>query len=161
MEESALISCVHHSFDTVIIVEIRRFRRFRRFRRCHSFVPFLFLAAIDMISSRIAICAAFTLIGLVQADIYSNPLKPTSGSDPFMVYVDGFYYLTTTTGGDVALTRAETLDGLKTGEYKSIFKDTVPERSCNYWAPGTLPWRRHVLHCWRMMTLEMHLIDGM
>ena len=91
-----------------------------------------------MISSYIKICAIFTLLGIALADTYSNPLKQTSGSDPFMVYVDGYYYLTTTTGGDLALTRATTLDGLKTGEYKSVFKDSVPERACNYWAPGTL-----------------------
>lgn len=28
---------------------------------------------------------------------FTNPLKDPNGSDPFMVYDDGYYYLTTTT----------------------------------------------------------------
>lgn len=72
----------------------------------------------------------------VQASTFSNPLKDPNGSDPFMVYTDGYYYLTTTTWEDVQLTRATTLEGLKDGETKLVWKDTDPDRALNVWAPG-------------------------
>jgi hypothetical protein len=73
---------------------------------------------------------------IAQNSTFTNPLKDPNGSDPFMVYEDGYYYLTTTTWEDIQLTRATTLDGLKEGETKLIFKDTDPDRSHNVWAPG-------------------------
>lgn len=73
---------------------------------------------------------------VVQGASFSNPLKDPNGSDPFMVYVDGYYYLTTTTWEDVQLTRATTLEGLKDGETKLVFKDPDPDHSFNVWAPG-------------------------
>ncbi|KAL4814676.1 glycosyl hydrolase [Aspergillus spinulosporus] len=77
-----------------------------------------------------------------NAASFSNPLKDPNGSDPYMVYVDGYYYLTTTTWSDVQITRATTLEGLKTGESKVVWNDTEPSRCCHMWAP------------------EFHQIDG-
>ncbi|TID25653.1 glycoside hydrolase family 43 protein [Venturia nashicola] len=76
------------------------------------------------------------------AGTFLNPLKITDGSDPYIVYTGGFYYLMTTTWKDVSLTRAKTLDGLKTGETKVVFKGTNPDNSYNVWAP------------------EIHKVDG-
>jgi GH43 family beta-xylosidase len=77
-----------------------------------------------------------------NAASFSNPLKDPNGSDPYMVYVDGYYYLTTTTWSDVQLTRATTLEGLKTGESKVVWSDSESSRCCHMWAP------------------EFHQIDG-
>lgn len=77
------------------------------------------------------------------ADAFTNPLKDPNGSDPFIVYVDGYYYLTTTTWTNVQLTRAPTLGGLKAGENKVVWQDSSPNRCCSVWAP------------------EIHQIDGM
>ncbi|KAI0318461.1 glycoside hydrolase family 43 protein [Amylostereum chailletii] len=66
---------------------------------------------------------------------FTNPIKDANGSDPFMVYFDGFYYLTTTTWTDVEITRATTIEGLKTGQTTVAYSSTVASRCCNVWAP--------------------------
>lgn len=71
----------------------------------------------------------------VSAASFSNPLKAVNGSDPHIVYDDGFYYLMTTTWTNLQITRAKTLEGLKTGENKVVWTDTNPARCCNVWAP--------------------------
>jgi GH43 family beta-xylosidase len=79
-----------------------------------------------------------TITGLVDAANFTNPLKNPNGSDPFIVYTDGYYYLTTTTWDDVQVTRAKTLEGLKNGERKTVWKDSNTNRCCQVWAPGKL-----------------------
>ncbi|KAF2762899.1 glycoside hydrolase family 43 protein [Pseudovirgaria hyperparasitica] len=79
---------------------------------------------------------------LVHAAKYSNPLKEVDGADPFIVWHDGFWYLTTTTSPTIQITRAKNLESLKTGEHKIVFSDTEPSRKCDLWAP------------------EIHLLDG-
>lgn len=74
------------------------------------------------------------LAGLVTAATYSNPLRP-SGPDPDIVYNDGWYYLISTNQVDLTLTRAKTLDGLRNGETKQVYKDTDASRCCSVWAP--------------------------
>ncbi|KAK4184632.1 hypothetical protein QBC35DRAFT_525408 [Podospora australis] len=76
-----------------------------------------------------------TLIGLVSAATFSNPLKSRDGSDPHIVYAEGYYSLMTTTWNDLRFTRAKTLEGLKTGESRIVYTDTNPARCCNVWAP--------------------------
>ncbi|KAJ0114086.1 hypothetical protein J7T55_007920 [Diaporthe amygdali] len=78
----------------------------------------------------------------LHAANFTNPLKSPLGSDPHIVYVDGYYYLTTTTYENIQITRATTLGGLKTGENKIIWTPDDPSRSCDLWAP------------------EMHQVDG-
>ncbi|KAK2810403.1 hypothetical protein FQN50_002892 [Emmonsiellopsis sp. PD_5] len=77
---------------------------------------------------------------LVSAGEYSNPLKDPNGSDPHIVYADGYYYLTTTTWTDIQLTRATTIEGLKTGESKVVWQDSDPSRCCSVWAPELHEW---------------------
>lgn len=74
-------------------------------------------------------------ITLVNAATFSNPLKNPNGSDPQMVYTGGYYYLMTTTWTDLEITRATTINGLKTGEKKVVYTDTTASRCCNVWAP--------------------------
>lgn len=93
-----------------------------------------------------------SLICLSLQATYSNPLKNPNGSDPFIVTTGGYYYLMTTTfvaqshhflefgltfcsWNDVEITRAKTLEGLKTGEKKIVYSTTEASRCCNVWAP--------------------------
>lgn len=76
------------------------------------------------------------LAGLSLAASFTNPLRRRNGADPFVVYDGRYYYLTTTTGNDVQLTRAKTLGGLKSSEPKIVLKDSNSNRCCNVWAPG-------------------------
>ncbi|ESK84267.1 glycosyl family [Moniliophthora roreri MCA 2997] len=66
---------------------------------------------------------------------FQNPIKASDGSDPFMVYDKGYYYLTTTTWNNIQLTRATTIAGLKTATPKVIWTDSTSSRCCNMWAP--------------------------
>lgn len=52
-----------------------------------------------------------------------------------MTYSDGYYYLMTTTWTNLQITRAKTLEGLKTGETRVVWADVNPSRCCNVWAP--------------------------
>lgn len=79
----------------------------------------------------------------VYAARYSNALKSSNGADPNIVYHDRHYYLMSTTEVDLQMTRATTLGGLKEGEHRQVYKETMnPSRMYNFWAP------------------EMHQIDG-
>ncbi|KAG8941867.1 hypothetical protein FRC04_004044 [Tulasnella sp. 424] len=67
---------------------------------------------------------------------FTNPIKDSNGSDPFMVYDCGYYYLLTTTWSNIQITRATTIAGLKTATPKVVWtEDSVAARCCNYWAP--------------------------
>jgi GH43 family beta-xylosidase len=85
------------------------------------------------------------LISQVLGESFTNPLKRKDGSDPWITYHDGFYYLLTTTWNDVQLLRARTLNGLKSGERRVVYKENGGNRCCNVWAPGTNS--RSFTHC--------------
>jgi len=80
------------------------------------------------------------LLGFSEA--FTNPLKPSDGGDPNIVYQDGYYYLMATNFVDLRMTRATTLEGLKQGETRTVWTPDDPSRSSNVWAP------------------EMHHLDG-
>ena len=83
-----------------------------------------------------ALLLAFSAISTVWAATFTNPLREENGSDPFIVYSgDGYYYLMTTEWTNIQITRATTLEGLKTGETKVVWEDTTASRCCNVWAP--------------------------
>ncbi|GME26069.1 Glycoside hydrolase family 43 [Neofusicoccum parvum] len=95
-----------------------------------------------MLFSGLFAASLAALTQLTSAATFSNPLRETDGSDPQIVWYDGYYYLMTTTWTDVQLTRATTIEGLKTGERKTVWVDSDPSRCCSVWAP------------------ELHEIDG-
>ena len=64
---------------------------------------------------------------------FTNPLK-VDGADPWLVYHNGYYHLTTTTARDIQMRRATTLNGLKTAEDVVIWKDDTPGRAGDIWA---------------------------
>lgn len=81
-----------------------------------------------------ALLSAFLcLFGL--SDAYTNPIRNPGGSDPFLVYTGGYYYLLTTTWTDVEISRATSIDGLKTATKKVVHSTTTTSRCCNVWAP--------------------------
>ncbi|OGM47464.1 glycosyl hydrolase [Aspergillus bombycis] len=79
------------------------------------------------------------LLGLLAifplASAYTNPVRNPGGSDPFVVYSGGYYYLLTTTWNDVQVSRATTIEGLKTAEKKVAYTTTEETHCCNVWAP--------------------------
>ncbi|KAL4969932.1 glycoside hydrolase family 43 protein [Aspergillus stella-maris] len=66
---------------------------------------------------------------------WTNPIRNPGGSDPFIAYSGGYYYLLTTEWTDVQIARATTIEGLKTATSKVIYSDTTSSRCCNVWAP--------------------------
>jgi GH43 family beta-xylosidase len=79
------------------------------------------------------------LVGLLAlapaASAFTNPIRNPGGSDPFMVYTGGYYYLMTTTWTDVEMTRATTIEGLKTAPKKVVYSTSTASRCCSVWAP--------------------------
>lgn len=75
----------------------------------------------------LALCAA-------AADkTFQNPLNP--GPDPWMIYHEGNYILTTTQGDAIRMWQAPILAGLKTAKPVTVWKDQNPSRSRGIWAP--------------------------
>ena len=100
----------------------------------------LFSFAGTMVSSSLftSALAIIASIGLGNAATYSNPLRSPDGSDPFMVYTGGYYYFMTTTWNDIQISRATTLEGLKTAPKKVVYSASCssrPTRCANVWAP--------------------------
>lgn len=85
-----------------------------------------------LLSSFVSILAS---LSLVSAASFSNPLRNPEGSDPFIVWTGGYYYLMTTSWNDVQMSRSTTLNGLKTAEKKVVYKSSTANRCCNVWAP--------------------------
>ena len=76
-----------------------------------------------------------SFLSLTSAVNFKNPLRNPEGSDPFIVWSGGYYYFLTTTWNDVQISRATTLNGLKTATKKVIYSSTTASRCCNVWAP--------------------------
>ncbi|KAJ4353763.1 uncharacterized protein N0V89_005493 [Didymosphaeria variabile] len=75
------------------------------------------------------------LSSVVSAATYTNPIKAKDGSDPHIAYSGGYYYLMTTTWTNLQITRATTINGLKSGETKVVYTQSSGSRSGNIWAP--------------------------
>jgi GH43 family beta-xylosidase len=69
---------------------------------------------------------------------FRNPLNTIRGSDPFMLYYEGNYYLTATTwSNQLTMKRAPTIEGLKTAEEVVVWEERnlFSNHCCNMWAP--------------------------
>ncbi|KAG8916343.1 hypothetical protein FRC02_004023, partial [Tulasnella sp. 418] len=66
---------------------------------------------------------------------FKNPIKASQGSDPFMVYDNGYYYLLSTTWSNVQMSRGTSMTALKAATPKLVWSDTASNRCCNVWAP--------------------------
>ncbi|OGE52505.1 hypothetical protein PENARI_c010G10126 [Penicillium arizonense] len=82
------------------------------------------------------ICSFFGLLAFCsQAIAWTNPIRNPGGSDPFVVYTGGYYYLLSTTWSDVEIARATTVAGLETATKKVVYTTTATSHCCNVWAP--------------------------
>ncbi|HET8936102.1 MAG TPA: glycoside hydrolase family 43 protein [Polyangiales bacterium] len=78
-----------------------------------------------------------------SAATFTNPLNRKEGSDPWLVYHEGSYYLAATTwSSEITIKRSKTLGGLADAEAIRVWEGDEASRCCNIWAP------------------EFHLLDG-
>ncbi|KAF4458596.1 Alpha-N-arabinofuranosidase 2 [Fusarium albosuccineum] len=70
-----------------------------------------------------------------SASAFTNPIRNPGGGDPQVTYFDGYYYLISTEWTNLQLSRAKTIEGLKTATPKVIYTDSNASRCCNVWAP--------------------------
>jgi len=78
-------------------------------------------------------CACGWLTAAEPTRTFQNPINP--GPDPWLVYFERDYYLTTTQGDAIRMWKSPTLGGLKTAKPVTVWKDTAPSRSRGLWAP--------------------------
>lgn len=68
--------------------------------------------------------------------MFTNPLNPSSGSDPWMTYYEGRYYLMATTwNSTLTMKSGATIEELKAATPDVIWNGDDPDRCCNIWAP--------------------------
>src|SRR5689334_2583372 len=79
------------------------------------------------------ICGLQVLALSTRAATFQNPIN--DGADPFMLYFQGNYYLTTTRSDAIRMWKAPTVAALKTNQPVTLWKDTNSSRSAAIWAP--------------------------
>lgn len=88
----------------------------------------------------------FLIVGICyfQFGISQTFTQPVADlADPHITYVNGYYYYTGTTGGDISMKKATTLEGLKQVRLTRLFgPGNVGGQTGDYWAP------------------ELHQLDG-
>src|ERR1051326_5261319 len=83
----------------------------------------------------VSACLIALLIPAFGQNTLSNPLLP-SGPDPWVIFHDGFYYHTHTTGRDVTLWKTADIGKLGTAEKKVIWiPPSTGPNSREIWAP--------------------------
>jgi len=85
---------------------------------------------------------SFTVIKASAQKTYTNPLLP-SGADPWVIYHDGFYYYTNTTGRNITLWKTKNIVDLKSAEKKVVWTP-----------PATGPFSKEIL------APEIHYLRG-
>lgn len=85
------------------------------------------------------ISSVYMLIALAVAaqntsTVFTNPLL-SKGPDPWVIYRNGFYYYTNTTGNRVDLWKTETMQALPNAVPKTIWKPTAGNGFSRIWAP--------------------------
>jgi GH43 family beta-xylosidase len=78
------------------------------------------------------------LLGIIaiidlKAQVYSNPISDLA--DPHITYYDDNYYLTGTTGSNISIRKAPTLNALKFASPIVAFMPPSGGPCCNFWAP--------------------------
>jgi GH43 family beta-xylosidase len=68
-----------------------------------------------------------------SAGTLQNPINP--GPDPWMLWHEGNYYLTTTQGDCIRIWKAPNLAALKTSQPVTVWQDSDTSRSRGIWAP--------------------------
>ncbi|TRX30088.1 family 43 glycosylhydrolase [Flavobacterium franklandianum] len=87
----------------------------------------------------LVLCICYFQMGMSQS--FTQPIADLA--DPHITYVNGYYYYTGTTGGDISIKKATTLEGLKQVRLTKLFgPGNVGAQTGDYWAP------------------ELHRLDG-
>src|SRR6478609_1670064 len=73
------------------------------------------------------------LAAKVDAQYFVAPFG--SNPDPYIIYDNGWYYYTGTSGNGVYLKKARTLEGLKHTTMTKLFGPENGGPCCDYWAP--------------------------
>lgn len=79
------------------------------------------------------IAIAMMLIIDLKAQTFSNPIGDLA--DPHITYYNNYYYLTGTTGANITIKKAATLNALKFTAGVVVFTPPSGGPCCNYWAP--------------------------
>ena len=74
-------------------------------------------------------------MAIVQVKAQSFVSTIAELADPYILYDNGNYYYTGTSGGDINLRVASTLEGLRTAKPNYIFGPAQGGPQFNYWAP--------------------------
>jgi GH43 family beta-xylosidase len=86
---------------------------------------------------RYIVFAAIAGIAMVRNDVhaqtFSNPISEMA--DPHITYYNNYYYLTGTTGNNITLRKATTLNALKYTPGIVVFTPPSGGPCCNFWAP--------------------------
>jgi len=69
----------------------------------------------------------------LDAQTFSNPISDLA--DPHITYYNNFYYLTGTTGSNITIKKASTLNSLKFAPATVVFTPPSGGPCCNFWAP--------------------------
>lgn len=92
-------------------------------------------------AAAVVVCLTLVLAGAGVAPIsavecsFLNPIIPL-GQDPSVVYQDGSYYLVQSVGGSLAISRSETLTGLRGAASVQVYRPPTGEPySYDMWAP--------------------------
>lgn len=91
----------------------------------------------SLFTTTINLLTVLSVTGTNTTRTFTNPLRTLNGSDPFLVYTNGYYYLATTTWRSVELTRSRTLEGLKTAAPQIIYRmpNPNPAGGNDVWVP--------------------------
>jgi GH43 family beta-xylosidase len=100
-------------------------------------VPLLRAAPQDAKPEAKSVIPQLTDAELKSKKMFTNPIvRSRSAADPWMIYKDGYYYFTFTTGGSVVIWRSKTITGLEEGNKVTIWR--APKTGPNardVWAP--------------------------
>lgn len=102
-------------------------RRFKRSIRWRIAAP---------LASVLLVLTVAPLVGAQDPPAFRNPIQLAGGADPWIVYHEGNYYLTTTSGSsELFMRQSPTLAGLKDAPPIQVWQDDTPDRCCNMWSP--------------------------
>ncbi len=90
--------------------------------------PFLCFLLKGALSFLLLFCAVN-----LSSQNFTNPIYDLA--DPHIIYYEGYYYATGTTGSSVRIKKAATLESLKTTPAVTIFSPSMGGPCCDYWAP--------------------------
>src|SRR3990170_5445339 len=87
---------------------------------------------------RMIVKASFLLVAMMtildsKAQTFSNPISDLA--DPHITYYNNYYYLTGTTGVNITIKKAATLNSLKFAPGVVVFTPPSGGPCCNFWAP--------------------------